>query len=209
MANFRKRRFQEEETEETATPQASETTESETNSDEQLITILTEMGLSAESAQALYQMALDLAKEGKGEKVEASRMSRRQLEFKRELRKRREMRRQRMEARGERREFGVRRELRERDARRPMDARRERFARSERPGRELRRERFGAEQTDSLIRRQRATIIELRKQLKEFGAMPAAQRLSAQRQNIEQPVVPTGGSIQERVFNAMKNFGKR
>jgi len=206
MANFRKRRFQEEETEETTSQTASETTESETNSDDKLITILTEMGLSAESAQALYQMALDLAKEGNGEKVEASRMSRRQLEFKRELRKRREMRRQRMEARGERREFGVRRELRERDARRPMDARRERFERS---GRGMRRERFGAEQTDSLIRRQRATIIELRKQLKEFGALPAAQRLSAQRQNDVQPGVPTGGSIQERVFNAMKNFGKR
>jgi hypothetical protein len=44
--------------------------------------------------------------------------------------------------------------------------------------------------------------------LKEFGAQPAAQRMSSQRQAPQAPVIPAAGSIQERVFEAMKNFGK-
>jgi hypothetical protein len=202
----RNRRRFEEETAEAPAAEAAETTESDTNSDNQFITILTDMGLSAEQAQAVYQMAQDLAKEGSGEKVEASRMRRARMSA---------MRR-RMAGRGTRERFSSEgREARaERFERRQRPAR-SRFARSERMARP---ERFGRTErsarpernnfSSEIISRQRATIAELRAQLKEFGAQPAAQRMSSQRQAPQAPVIPAAGSIQERVFEAMKNFGK-
>jgi len=190
----RNRRRFEEETAEAPAAEAAETTESDTNSDNEFINILTEMGLSAEQAQAVYQMAQDLAKEGSGEKVEASRMRRARMSA---------MRR-RMAGRGTRERFSSQgREARaERFERRERPAR-SRFARSERMARPE-RSNFSSE----IISRQRATIAELRSQLKEFGAQPAAQRMSSQRQAPQAPVIPAAGSIQERVFEAMKNFGK-
>jgi len=164
---MRNRKFAEEDVvvEETTT----ETTEESTpDSHEQFVNILVEMGLSAEQAEAVHSMAMDLIEAGEGEtttevkeetteKVEASRL-----------------------------------------ARRKRALRRSKGKRSERPNREARQ-----------LSRLRRQNIELRKQLREFGASPASKPLRNAPQEGEEKVgtTPLTG-VTSKAFEMIKNLQK-
>lgn len=199
---FSKRRFAEEETADAPAPAAETTEESAPDSQTQFVQLLTDMGLSADQAEAVYQMAQDLVNAGGAEqpaKTEASR-----------IRRARMARRERMMDRGlygtgERRFSTERRPARERFARE------ERFARAERPTRQARPARFAREERTDLasrvISRQRQQIQQLRQELAAMGKRPDAQKLSRAPQVANRNVsIPTEGSVKDRVFNTLKNW---
>jgi hypothetical protein len=139
MAN---RKFEEEVVEEETTV-TEETVEEAPDSHEAFVTILVDMGLSAEQAEAVHSMAMDLIDAGSSEETTT--------EVKEEVK---------VEA------------SRQRGRRsRPTRGRRSEFARSERSGRrEMSQEELDARR----MRRLRRQNVEMRKQLQELGASPAA-----------------------------------
>ena len=181
----RARKFEEEvkdQTEETTTEEVVEE-ESTPDSHEQFVNILTEMGLSADQAEAVHQMAMDLVNAG-GKQEEAT-----QTEMSR-ARRRRAMARRRAAlnrpARGQRSEFSGRRPVR---------------------GEVRGRREFGTtdNRTQMMLRRQRREIMELKRQLKEFGAQPAARPERTRGEfNTEVKAMPTQGKILDRVKSFMK-----
>jgi hypothetical protein len=181
-----RRNFEEVASEETAETSETTTEESAPDSQSQFVQLLTDMGLSAEQAEAVFQMAQDLVNAGGGEqpqKTEASRL-RREREFQRA-----------------RRERQLSRERRFRSEERMPQSRRE-LSREGRRGAEGR-----TDLSVNVIRRQRATIVELRKQLAQMGAAPAAQKLSRAPQGRNaQVAIPQEGDAKSRVFAALKNW---
>lgn len=182
------RRFEEEVVEETTTEVVEEGTP---DSHENFITLLTEMGLSAEQAEAIHQMAMDLigsnseaaAPSDGAEKVEASR---------------------------ERRSYG-------RTGRRSMGrgaSRRRGMSRNfseQRPeGRRSRGRNFNSDDVarmERTIQRQRRELSRLRKQIEGVSQAPGAGPVqTAPTQNFSAPTqAPQGGSVKSRVFEMMKS----
>lgn len=178
----KKRQFEEEVVEETTTTETT-TEESTPDSHDQFINILTEMGLSAEQAEAVHQMAMDLVDAGGAQEtttteVQASRQQRRE----RARRRFERMSRQR----GRRREFM---EGRPRGRREEMSSQDKKMKHLFSMMRELRRE---------------------NKELKEqLGMRPAAQKLSANPARGEQQVhIPEGNAVKSRAFQMMQNLLK-
>jgi len=198
---FKRHRRNFEETAPEATAETSETTEeSAPDSQSQFVQLLVDMGLSADQAEAVFQMAQDLVNAGgasEPQKTEASRM-------------RRAQRMSRKSGFYASRERSFRREglaSRERNfSREELMARRER--RAARPTRERGFSSQGrTDMSAQVIRRQRATIVELRKQLAQMGAAPAAQKLSRRPQGRNaQVAIPQEGDAKSRVFAALKNW---
>jgi len=157
---MRKRKFEEEVVEETT-----ETVTEENTSHDQFVSLLVDMGLNAEQAEAVHSMAMDLINAGDGEttetvneeKIEAARHRRRGMERKNEYSGRRRSSMGRSERMGRRR--------RSMSSERSSDS----TARMERRMRRLARQNR-----------------ELRSQLQEMGARPAARPLS-QRPSHEAP----------------------
>lgn len=196
---FSKRRFADEATADAPAPAAETTTEeSAPDSQTQFVQLLTDMGLSADQAEAVYQMAQDLVNAGGAEqpaKTEASRIRRARM------------------ARRERMLYGTNgranfssegRTLRDRRMA-ERSVREERFSRSERPARFARQER--TDLSSRVISRQRQQIQQLRQELAAMGKRPDAQKLSRAPQVANQNIsIPTEGSVKERVFNSLKNW---
>ena len=198
---FRKRRFADEAAADAPAPAAETTTEeSAPDSQTQFVQLLTDMGLSADQAEAVYQMAQDLVNAGGAEqpaKTEASR-----------IRRARMARRERMLNRS-RGLYGNAEERRFSTERRPLRERR--FDRAERPVREARPARFARQERTDLssrvISRQRQQIQQLRQELAAMGKRPDAQKLSRAPQVANQNIsIPTEGSVKDRVFNSLKNW---
>lgn len=197
---FRKRRFADEAAADAPAPAAETTEESAPDSQTQFVQLLTDMGLSAEQAEAVYQMAQDLVNAGGAEqpaKTEASR-----------IRRARMARRERMLNRS-RGLYGNAEERRFSTERRPLRERR--FDRAERPVRAARPERFARQERTDLasrvISRQRQQINQLRQELAAMGKRPDAQKLSRAPQVANKNIsIPTEGSVKERVFNSLKNW---
>lgn len=183
-----KRKFEEEAAPAEAAPAADPATA--------LVEALTAMGLNAEQAEAVHQMAMDLVSAAPAEapaeatEVEASRQ-----------------RKSRM-GRGRRSKMG--RGRRSRYSRMSREDRAEfRKRRSARKGRTERTEMSGERNT---IARQRRQIALMRKQLEELGSAPAAQKLSAA-PNKTAPVASgalqaEGNSVKERVSNMVQKLMK-
>ncbi len=126
------------------TMQEEEVTESP-NSHEQFVNLLVDMGLSAEQAEAVHEMAMELVDAGNGETQAQEEVKEdNKVETSRQRRPRRAVRR-----RGE-------------------------FNRNDRP---QRRELSKEEQMERRMRRLARQNREMRKQLQEFGAAPAARPL--------------------------------
>jgi len=168
-----KRKFEEDAVE---TPAEEVVEESTPDSHEQFINILVEMGLSAEQAEAVHEMAMKLVENGSSEettteettKVEASRQ--RRAEFAR--RKRR----------------GYARRGRKMSEERAPRGRRE-MSREERRMRRLARENRM-----------------LRQQLSEMGQQPASQPLRNRPEaKAAKPTIQAGGSAKSRVFDYFKD----
>jgi len=197
---FSKRRF-EEETADAPAPAAETTTEeSAPDSQTQFVQLLTDMGLSADQAEAVYQMAQDLVNAGGAEqpaKTEASR-----------IRQARMARRERMlYGTNGRAQFSRQETLRDRR----MAERSREFSREDRPTRQARPARFAREERTDLasrvISRQRQQIQQLRQELAAMGKRPDAQKLSRAPQVANRNVsIPTEGSVKDRVFNTLKNW---
>lgn len=190
----RARKFEEEvkdQTTDTTTEEGGE--ESTPDSHEQFVNILTEMGLSADQAEAVHQMAMDLVNAGGAQEGDAqeTQMAR--------ARRRAAMSRRARGARSPRREFsrGVARG--ESRGARPMGRR---FSESPRGRRPLsaRSRQMGASNMEAQLRRQRREIVELKRQLREFGAQPAARPARARENFNTQPkAMSTGGNVLDRV----------
>lgn len=196
-----KRSFEEEVVEETTVTE--ESTESTPDSHEQFVTLLTEMGLSAEQAEAVHQMAMDLVENASGdpgvEKVEASRVKRGGYS-------RGGSRRMGRGARAGESRMGHSRPSR----RRGMSADR-RPTRNQRPSRGGRREMSGNDMGRQL-RQQRRAIRELRQQITELsqqlGHQPGAAPLNTAPKNVAMSApqeVPTQGSPKDRVMAMLKH----
>ena len=160
-----------------------------------LVEALTAMGLSAEQAEAVHQMAMDLIEaapaeapaEGEATAVEASRQ-----------------RRKRGMGYGGKRKRMSRGRSRSRMSRRG----RSQFS-TDRPARSRRAEMSREERT---IARQRRQIAKMKRELSAMGKAPAAQKLSAN-PHTTSPVAlgalkAEGASVKERVSNMMKTLLK-
>ena len=194
---FRKRKFAEEEVVEETTTETTETEESTPDSMEQFINLLVDMGLSAEQAEAVHTMAMELVDVSGGETITEEVKEETKVEASRQGRGRRQ---------SPRREF----------SRRGAEGRRARFSRDEEPTRgrlamsEQRSERTNPTQRlEVQLRRQRREMAEMRKQLIELGAQPATRGLSnaPQRREVsgQIPTPSAEGSIQDRVNSMLKN----
>ena len=173
---MRNRKFAEDEVvvEETTT----ETTEESTpDSHDAFVTILVEMGLSAEQAEAIHQMSMDLLEAGTGETTEeVSTETTEKVEASRQRRGRRNLSRKPSQARNS----GSRRRGLSEDSR---EAR--------------------------MVSRLRRQNIELRKQLREFGASPASKPLrnAPQIEEAAKQTTPLTG-VTSRAFDMIKNLQK-
>ena len=185
-----RRKFEEEEVVEETTTEVT-TEEGTPDAHGQFVTLLEDMGLSAEQAEAIHQMAMDLvnnapAESGaEGERVEASRM-----------RKRTYSGRPGRSKMGRSRRRGM--------SRNERTPRRE-FSRSPRGGR---REFSDVERMERTIARQRRQMSKMQEQLDAMGQRPGAEKLnSAPNVNLTSidPGVPAGGSVKSRVFEMMKS----
>lgn len=159
-----RRKFEEEVVEETTT-ESTETVSEGPDTHEQFVSILVDMGLSAEQAEAVHSMAMDLINAGEGEVTETTEVTE---ETKIEAR------RARSAARARRSEYS-----------RSESPRRER--------REGRRMLSGNEQVERLERRLTRLSRqnrELRSRLEEFGQRPAARPLN----NRPHHEAPTAGT---------------
>lgn len=203
LVGMKRRKFEEEVVEESTTTTEETTEESAPDSHDQFIAILTEMGLSAEQAEAIHQMAMDLietAPEGSGEeqKVEASRMRRRSYSSGRADRMGRHGGSRRMGRGASRRGMGTSR-------RRGMSR-----IEAERGGRRTQprggRHMMSADRMERQMRRQRREIRELRAQLRELGAQPGANNVrTAPNAQHTQAQQMSGNSPKERVMSMLKH----
>ncbi len=176
-----------------------------------LVEALTAMGLSAEQAEAVHTMAMDLIEAAPAEaapseevvEVEASRQRKRMSRGRRSGRARM----------SHKRKHRYSREDRVRSRRSEMSE--ERGTRSERPARPTRgqrptRSRRGLSAERNTIARQRRQIAEMRKELAAVNNAPAARKLSnnplKEKANNALPVAPFNGSPKERAFEMMKNM---
>lgn len=176
-----------------------------------LVEALTAMGLSAEQAEAVHTMAMDLIEAAPAEaapseevvEVEASRQRKRMSRGRRSGRARMSHKRKHRYSREDR----VRSRLSEMSE--------ERGTRSERPARPSRgqrptRSRRGLSAERNTIARQRRQIAEMRKELAAVNNAPAARKLSnnplKEKANNALPVAPFHGSPKERAFEMMKNM---
>ena len=176
-----------------------------------LVEALTAMGLSAEQAEAVHTMAMDLIEAAPAEaapseevvEVEASRQRKRMSRGRRSGRARM----------SHKRKHRYSREDRVRSRRSEMSE--ERGTRSERPARPSRgqrptRSRRGLSAERNTIARQRRQIAEMRKELEAVNNAPAARKLSnnplKEKANNALPVAPFNGSPKERAFEMMKNM---
>ena len=159
----------------------------------QFVQLLEDMGLSAEQAEAIHQMAMDLVnnapEEGgnEGERVEASRHGRRRSYSGRPGRKRMGMKPKRR---------GMSAEGRGRNGR--PEGRRD-FGR---------RQFSDVERLERTVARQRRQLSKMREQLEQLGQQPGATKLStAPNVNTQaiSPGVPQGGDAKSRVFEMMKS----
>lgn len=161
-----------------------ETTEESTpDSHEQFINILVEMGLSAEQAEAVHSMAMDLINAG----AEAPAAEETKEELSR-ARRRRFARRRAVSA--GRREMGYNKK--------PRRPKRSAFNRAGRNQNEV---------MMSRLRAQRKQIMELKKQLVELGQQPSAQPVTRTKSNFQQaqPLAPNA-SIKDRVLAKLGNL---
>lgn len=182
---MRRRKFEEDVVVEEETT-VEETTEDTPDSREQFVTILVDMGLSAEQAEAVHSMAMDLIDAGGGEEITE--------EVKEEVKV--EASRQRRSARSESPRRG-----------------RSEFARSERSGRrEMSEKEMKDAQQDRATRRLRRQNIELRKQLRELGASPAAQPMrhapNVKQENFSSVGTKAMGKGTSQALDMINNFGK-
>ena len=138
----KERRFEEEVVEETTVTE--ETVEASPDSHDQFVSILVDMGLSAEQAEAVHTMAMDLIDAGGSEETKEEVKEEVKVEASRERRSRRSMRR-----RGE-------------------------YARSPQAGRRVRQEMSSEDLVTRRLERLERANRALRNQLREFGAAPAA-----------------------------------
>lgn len=176
-----------------------------------LVEALTAMGLSAEQAEAVHTMAMDLIEAAPAEaapseevvEVEASRQRKRMSRGRRSGRARM----------SHKRKHRYSREDRVRSRRSEMSEERE--TRSEGPARPSRgqrptRSRRGLSAERNTIARQRRQIAEMRKELEAVNNAPAARKLSnnplKEKANNALPVAPFNGSPKERAFEMMKNM---
>jgi len=139
---MRNRKFAEEEVVEETTTETTE--ESTPDSHDQFVTILVDMGLSAEQAEAVHQMAMDLIDASEGETTEEVSTETEKVEASRQRRGRRNLSRKPSQGRN-------------------AGSRRRGLSEDSREGR--------------MVSRLRRQNIELRKQLREFGASPASKPL--------------------------------
>ena len=139
-------KFEEEVVEETTTTE--ETVEESPDQHEAFVTILVDMGLSAEQAEAVHSMAMELVDAGGGEETTEEVSTEEKVEASRQGRRR---------------------------SNRAQLSRRGRTSLSQRQGRrEGRREMSQGNATERRLNRLERQNIMLRKQLREFGASPAA-----------------------------------
>jgi len=181
-----KRRYFEEEVpaEEQEVVEETTTEESAPDSHEQFVNILVEMGLTAEQAEAVHSMAMDLVNAA-GEAPAAE-------ETKEELsRDRRRRFARRRAARRNRQEMGY--------SKKPRRPKRSEFSRRGRSDRQ--------EVMMNRLRAQRKEIIELKKQLVELGQQPSAQPVTRTKSNFQQaePLAPNA-SIKDRVLAKIGNL---
>ena len=164
---------------------------------EQFINILVEMGLSADQAEAVHQMAMDLVNAGGKQESEApatemSRSRGRNFERSRDYR-----------GRSRSREFN-----------RGFESRQFRSERGEfrEDRREVRGRRFSQineMEMRVMLRRQSRQIMELQRQLQELSAQPAARPERVQQQfTTTHAQMPTQGSILDRVKSYVQQHQK-
>jgi hypothetical protein len=191
---FRKRKFAEDVVEEVATTEVVE--ESTPDSHDQFITLLVDMGLSAEQSEAVHQMAMDLVDAGGAEEVTKTTTTE-------------------VQASRHRRSLG-RHDRRSNDAPRSrQQLSTERGPRGERGPRRERGERSEDRRDFSeqrMKRRMFEKMRDLRKENEELkaklGQVPAAQKLSANpTRGAQAPVAQPGvNGVKSRAFEMMHNL---
>lgn len=171
--------------EETTTAVTEETVEEAPDQHDQFVTILVDMGLSAEQAEAVHSMAMDLIDAGGSEETTEEVTTEEKIEASRQRRARRSTRKE-----------GGRSEMSRqgRSSRRQMS---EGEMKTEREQRSMRR-----------LRRQN---IELRKQLRELGAAPAAPGLrnapNTKQENFSAPTKNLNKGT-SAALDMINNYGK-
>ena len=174
----RRKLAEDEVVEETTTEVTEENVEGSPDQHDQFVTILVDMGLSAEQAEAVHSMAMDLIDAGEEvtteEKIEASRQRR---------------------ARRSTRSEGGRSEM-------SREGRSTRRQMSEQDMNEAREQRS--------LRRLRRQNIELRKQLRELGASPAAPGLrnAPKQEEFKSSASKTLSKGTSAALDMINNFGK-
>ena len=159
--------------------------ESAPDSHEQFVNLLVEMGLSADQAEAVHSMAMDLVNAA-GETTEAPAAEDNKEELSAARRRRFARRRA---ARRNRQEMGY--------SKKPRRPKRGEFKR----GRSDRQEVMM-----SRLRAQRKEIVELKKQLAELGQQPAAEQVTRSKSNFQQAEPIMGNAnAKDRVLNKLKN----
>ena len=177
-----RRKFEDEVVVEEETTVTEENVEDSPDQHEQFISILVDMGLSAEQAEAVHSMAMDLIDAGGSEETTT--------EVKEEVKV----------------EASRQRGSRSRNA----QNRRSKFARSNRQQMSEKEEKdFNQARTTRRLRRQN---IELRKQLRELGASPAAPGLrnapNVQEEKFSATPTKTLGKGTSQALDMINNYGK-
>ena len=169
---MRKKYNFEEVVEEEKVEETTEVVESAPDSHEAFVTLLVDMGLSAEQAEAVHQMAMDLIDAGDVEvKEEVTEEVKEEEKIEMSRRSRRGMRR------GKKKRYG-----------------------------KSRREMSAEDLSDRKIARLRRQNIELRKQLREFGASPATKPLrNAPHGEVSEESNTQMGKATAQAFNMINN----
>ncbi len=190
-----RRKFEEDVVEETTTTETTETVE-ETSPDlhDQFVQILVDMGLSAEQAEAVHSTAMDLINAGDGETETTETVTEES----------------KVEARRARRGMGSKRKRYSRrgfNADRPTRAERSRHMGEERGPRRGGRTELAAERRMRRLARQNR---QLREQLQELGASPAARPISNRPAMQAQPAVKAKGLAKStaQALEMINNYGK-
>ena len=173
---MRKKYNFEEVVEEEKVEETTEVVESAPDSHEAFVTLLVDMGLSAEQAEAVHQMAMDLIDAGDVEvKEEVTEEVKEEEKIEMSRRSRRGMRR------GKKKRYG-----------------------------KSRREMSAEDLSDRKIARLRRQNIELRKQLREFGASPATKPLrNAPHGEVSEDSNTQMGKATAQAFNMINNKLKK
>ena len=180
-----RRKFEEEEVvEETTTDVTEETVEESPDQHDQFVTILVDMGLSAEQAEAVHSMAMDLIDAGGSEEITEEVTTEEKIEASRQRRARRSTRSEGGRSEMSREGRSTRRQMSEQD----MNEAREQRS----------------------IRRLRRQNIELRKQLRELGASPAAPGLrnAPKQEEFKSSASKTLSKGTSAALDMINNFGK-